>query len=469
MPATENMRIEQDFMGPIEVPADRYWGAQTQRALTNFRIGHERMPVPVIRAFGIQKRAAAQANMKLGLLDRRKGEAIVAAAQEVAEGRLTDEFPLVVWQSGSGTQTNMNANEVIAARANEILTGKRGGKSPIHPNDHCNMSQSSNDTFPTVMHIAVTDELARRAIPALQHLTDALNEKADAFAEFLKAGRTHLMDATPVTLGNEFSAYAEQIRNGIDRLRAGLPRLQRLAQGATAVGTGLNTVEGFADCFAECVSDATGMTFLSAANKFEAIAAHDTLVEVSGALNVLAVSLMKIANDIRMMASGPRSGFAELSLPENEPGSSIMPGKVNPTQVEAMTMICAQVMGNQVTMTIAGAGGQFELNTFKPVMILNVLQSIALVADACESFTEKCIRGLDANRAALRSTVDRSLMLVTALNPRLGYDKAALIARKAFQESTSLKEAAVALGLLDAEEFDRLVRPEEMLRPERRS
>ncbi|MGE0652954.1 MAG: class II fumarate hydratase [Alphaproteobacteria bacterium] len=469
MPATENMRIEHDFMGPIEVPAERYWGAQTQRALMNFRIGHERMPFPVIRAAGIQKGAAAQANMKLGLLERRKGEAIVAAAQQVAEGRLADEFPLVVWQSGSGTQTNMNANEVIAARANEILTGKRGGKSPIHPNDHCNMSQSSNDTFPTIMHIAVTDELLRRTIPALQHLMEALNEKADTFADILKTGRTHLMDATPVTLGNEFSAYAEQIRNGIDRLRAGLPRVQRLAQGATAVGTGLNTVEGFADCFAECVSDATGLTFLHAANKFEAIAAHDTLVEISGALNVLSVSLMKIANDIRMMASGPRAGFAELSLPENEPGSSIMPGKVNPTQVEAMTMVCAQVMGNHVTMTIAGAGGQFELNTFKPVMILNLLQSIALVADACESFTEKCVRGIAANRDTLRSMVERSLMLVTALNPHLGYDKAALIARKAYQENTSLKEAAVALGLLDAEEFDSLVRPEEMLRPERRS
>ncbi|MQA64714.1 MAG: class II fumarate hydratase [Alphaproteobacteria bacterium] len=469
MADTNNTRIEHDFMGPIEVPAERYWGAQTQRALTNFKIGHERMPIPVVRAFGVQKRAAAEANMDLGLLDRRRGEAIVAAAHDVAEGGMTDEFPLVVWQSGSGTQSNMNANEVIAARANEILTGTRGGKSPVHPNDHCNMSQSSNDTFPTVMHIAVVEQLERYAVPALQHLKDALGEKADAFAGILKIGRTHMMDATPVTLGNEFSAYAEQIRNGIDRLRTGLPRLQRLAQGATAVGTGMNTVEGFAECFADRVSRATGLTFFPAANKFEAIAAHDTLVEVSGALNVLAVSLTKIANDIRMMGSGPRSGLAELSLPENEPGSSIMPGKVNPTQVEALTMVCVQVMGNHVTLTIAGAGGQFELNTFKPVMILNLLQSIALMSDACDSFAKKCIRGIEANEEHLQAGVERSLMLVTALNPRLGYDKAALIARKAYQENTSLKEAAVALGLLDSEEFDRLVRPGDMLRPERRS
>jgi fumarate hydratase class II len=467
MASTEKKRIEHDFMGPIEVPADRYWGAQTQRALTNFRIGHERMPVPVVRAFGTQKRAAAQANVELGLLDQRRGEAIITAAQEVAEGRFDDEFPLVVWQSGSGTQTNMNANEVIAARANEILTGERGGKSPIHPNDHCNMSQSSNDTFPTVMHIAVTEQLERHAVPALQHLTDALDAKAKAFADTLKIGRTHMMDATPVTLGNEFSAYAEQIRNGISRVKAGLPRLQKLAQGATAVGTGLNAAEGFAECFADHVSRATGLRFLTATNKFEAIAAHDTLVEISGALNVLAVSLMKIANDIRMMASGPRSGFSELWLPENEPGSSIMPGKVNPTQVEAMTMVCAQVMGNHVTLTVAGAGGQFELNTFKPVIILNLLQSIALIADACDSFTEKCVRGIEANEETLKAAVERSLMLVTALNPHLGYDKAAQIARKAYRDNSTLKEAAVELGFLDSEAFDRLVRPSDMLGPTR--
>lgn len=467
MASMEKKRIEHDFMGPIEVPADRYWGAQTQRALTNFRIGHERMPIPIVRAFGTQKRAAAQANVELGLLDKRRGDAIITAAQEVAEGRFDDEFPLVVWQSGSGTQTNMNANEVIAARANEILTGERGGKTPIHPNDHCNMSQSSNDTFPTVMHIAVAEQLERHAVPALQRLTDALDAKAEAFADTLKVGRTHMMDATPVTLGNEFSAYAEQVRNGISRVKAGLPRLQKLAQGATAVGTGLNAAEGFAECFADRVSRATGLRFLTATNKFEAIAAHDTLVEISGALNVLAVSLMKIANDIRLMASGPRSGFAELYLPENEPGSSIMPGKVNPTQVEAMTMVCAQVMGNHVTLTVAGAGGQFELNTFKPVMILNLLQSIALISDACDSFTEKCIRGIEANEESLQAAVERSLMLVTALNPHLGYDKAAQIARKAHRDNSTLKDAAVELGFLDSEAFDRLVRPSDMLGPRR--
>ncbi|MFQ6018439.1 MAG: class II fumarate hydratase, partial [Kiloniellaceae bacterium] len=381
-------RIESDSMGEIAVPADRYWGAQTQRSLQNFKIGGEVMPPALIKALGIQKLAAARTNMKLGVLDTKRGEAICRAAREVADGKLMAHFPLVVWQTGSGTQSNMNANEVIAARANEILTGTRGGKSPIHPNDHCNMSQSSNDSFPTVMHIAAVQQIERETIPALERLHAGLGAKAKAFEGIIKIGRTHLMDATPLTLGQEFSGYAKQVEYGIDRLQASLTRLRPLAQGGTAVGTGLNAVKGFAECFADMVAENTVLPFESAENKFEGLAAHDAIVEASGALNVVAVSLMKIANDIRLMGSGPRCGFAELLLPANEPGSSIMPGKVNPTQAEAMTMVCAQVIGNHVTVTVAGSNGHFELNAFKPVMIYNLLQSAKLIGDACNSFTE---------------------------------------------------------------------------------
>ncbi|MBX6368148.1 MAG: class II fumarate hydratase [Rhodospirillales bacterium] len=458
-------RQESDTMGTVEVPADRYWGAQTQRSLQNFRIGGERMPEPLIRALGIQKQAAARANMALGALDKRLGEAIVAAAEEVIDGRLADHFPLVVWQTGSGTQTNMNANEVIANRAIELLGGRLGSKSPVHPNDHVNMGQSSNDSFPTAMHIAAVEELHRRLLPALGRLRAALAEKAASFAGIVKIGRTHLQDATPLTLGQEFGAYARQVELGIARVEATLPRLLMLAQGGTAVGTGLNAKPGFAERFAEEVAKITGLPFVSNPNKFEALATHDALVELSGALNVLAVSLNKIANDIRLLGSGPRCGLGELRLPENEPGSSIMPGKVNPTQAEAMTMVCAQVMGNHVTVTVAGAQGHLELNVFKPVIIYNVLQSIRLLADAAESFADNCVAGIEANRARIDELLHNSLMLVTALSPRIGYDKAAEVAKKAHKEGTSLAAAAVALGYLTREEFEAAVRPEEMLGP----
>jgi fumarate hydratase class II len=452
-------------MGTVEVPADRYWGAQTQRSLQNFRIGGERMPEPLIRALGIQKQAAARANMALGALDERLGEAIVAAAEEVIDGRLAGHFPLVVWQTGSGTQTNMNANEVIANRAIELLGGRLGSKSPVHPNDHVNMGQSSNDSFPTAMHIAAVEELHRRLLPALGKLRAALAEKAASFAGIIKIGRTHLQDATPLTLGQEFGAYARQVELGIARIEATLPRLLMLAQGGTAVGTGLNAKPGFAERFAEEVAKITGLPFVSNPNKFEALATHDALVELSGALNVLAVSLNKIANDIRLLGSGPRCGLGELRLPENEPGSSIMPGKVNPTQAEAMTMVCAQVMGNHVAVTVAGAQGHLELNVFKPVIIYNVLQSIRLLADAAESFADNCVAGIEANRERIDELLHNSLMLVTALSPRIGYDKAAEVAKKAHKEGTSLEAAAVALGYLTQEEFEAAVRPEEMLGP----
>ena len=458
-------RSESDFLGEIAVPADHYWGAQTQRAFQNFRIGAEHMPPALIKALGIQKLAAAQTNINLGLLDAIIGDAICQAAHEVADGELMGEFPLAVWQSGSGTQSNMNANEVIAGRANEILTGTRGGKSPVHPNDHCNMSQSSNDSFPTAMHIAALQEIQGGTIPALGIFLDTLNTKVEAFGNIIKIGRTHLMDATPLTLGQEFSGYAKQVEYGIDRLGACLPRLAMLAQGGTAVGTGLNAHEGFAERFAEIVAEITGLPFKTAENKFEAQAAHDAIVEVSGVLNLVAVSLMKIANDIRLLASGPRSGLGELALPINEPGSSIMPGKVNPTQAEAMTMVCSQVMGNHVTVTVAGASGHFELNAFKPVMIYNLLQSANLIGDACASFTENCVKGLEANEARIHALMEDSLMLATALNRHIGYDNAAKIARKAWAENTKLKEAAVALGLVTAEQFDKWVRPEDMLGP----
>jgi len=459
------VRIESDSLGEVAVPAHAYWGAQTQRSIINFPIGGERMPAALIRALGIQKLAAARANMKLGVLDPRLGEAIVQAAREVIDGTLADQFPLVVWQTGSGTQTNMNANEVIAGRANEILTGKRGGKSPVHPNDHCNMGQSSNDTFPTAMHIAAAHEVITRLIPALKKLHGALDAKAQEFAGIIKIGRTHLQDATPLTLGQEFSGYAQQIANGIARIEACLPRLLELAQGGTAVGTGLNAKAGFDTAFAAEVAAETGHPFVTAPNKFEALAAHDAMVELSGALNTLAVSLMKIANDIRLLASGPRAGLGEISLPANEPGSSIMPGKVNPTQCEAMTMVCAQVMGNAVTVSVAGSHGHLELNVFKPVIIYNVLQSIQLIADAAHAFTDKCVVGIEANAARITQLLNESLMLVTALNPHIGYDNAAKIAKKAHAEGTTLKAAALALGLVTEEQFDAWVVPAEMIRP----
>ncbi len=459
------VRTETDSFGPIDAPADRYWGAQTQRSLQNFRIGGERMPVPLVRALGIQKRAAAAANLKLGVLDPKLGAAIMEAADEVIDGRLADHFPLVVWQTGSGTQSNMNANEVIANRAIEKLGGTMGSKTPIHPNDHVNMGQSSNDSFPTAMHIAAADEIVRSLVPALEYLRTALDAKADAFQDIVKIGRTHLQDATPLTLGQEFSGYAAQVSYGIGRVKGALPQLYRLAQGGTAVGTGLNAKPGFAEAFAEEVAAFTGLPFVTAENKFEALATHDSLVDVHGHLNTLAVSLMKIANDIRLLGSGPRSGIGELSLPENEPGSSIMPGKVNPTQSEAMTMVCAQVMGNHTTVTIAGATGHFELNVFKPVIAFNVLQSIRLLADAANSFTDNCVVGIEANRDRIAKLVSDSLMLVTALNPHIGYDNAAKIAKKAHKEGTSLKEAGRELGLLTDEQFDQWVRPERMVGP----
>jgi len=459
------MRIESDSMGEVAVPADCYWGAQTQRSLQNFRIGGEKMPPAMIKALGIQKLAAARTNLALGFLDENLGNAIGKAAEEVAAGDLLDHFPLVVWQTGSGTQSNMNANEVIAGRANEILSGSRGGKSPVHPNDHCNMGQSSNDTFPTAMSIAGVKQIATETLPALNRLHAALDAKAKAFSGIVKIGRTHLMDATPLTLGQEFSGYAKQIEYGIDRIRATLPRLSQLAQGGTAVGTGLNSVEGFAEAFAQSVSGITGLPFITAENKFEALAANDAVIEASGALNVLAASLMKIANDVRLLGSGPRCGLGELLLPANEPGSSIMPGKVNPTQTEAMTMVCAQVMGNHVTITVAGSNGHFELNVFKPVLIYNLLQSASLIGDACDSFRSNCIEDLEANEERIAELLHQSLMLVTALNPHIGYDNAAKVAKKAYEENSTLESAASALGLLSPEDFRRLVNPAEMTGP----
>jgi fumarate hydratase class II len=459
------VRVESDTFGPVEVPADRYWGAQTQRSLQNFKIGGERMPVPLVRALGLVKLCAARVNVHLGVLEPRLGETIARAAEEVADGALDEHFPLVVWQTGSGTQSNMNANEVIANRANELLGAPLGAKSPVHPNDHVNLGQSSNDSFPTAMHIAAALEAERQLLPALAHLQAALAAKARAFAGIVKIGRTHLQDATPLTLGQELGGYAHQIAYGIERVRAALPRVHELAQGGTAVGTGLNTKKGFAEAFAQEVARTTGVQFKSAANKFEALAAHDALVELSGALNVLAVSLMKIANDIRLLGSGPRCGLGELRLPENEPGSSIMPGKVNPTQCEALTMVCAEVMGNHVAVTVAGSNGHFELNVFKPVIVFNVLRSIRLTADACRSFADNCVVGIEADEPRIARLLHESLMLVTALNPRVGYDNAAKVAKKAHRDGTTLKESALALGLLTAEEFDALVRPDAMLGP----
>jgi fumarate hydratase class II len=463
--ASDEVRVETDTFGPIEVPADRYWGAQTQRSLQNFKIGGETMPLPLVRALGIVKLAAARVNMGMGQLDRKIGQAVERAALEVADGERDGEFPLVVWQTGSGTQSNMNANEVIANRANEILGAPRGAKTPVHPNDHVNKGQSSNDSFPTAMHIAAVEQVTRALLPALGHLQSALHGKAVEFQDVIKIGRTHLQDATPLTLGQEFSGYAQQIAYGILRVKATLPRLSELAQGGTAVGTGLNAKKGFAEAFAREVAEITGLDFTTAPNKFEALAAHDALVELSGALNTVAASLMKIANDIRLMGSGPRCGFGELKLPENEPGSSIMPGKVNPTQCEALTMLCCQVMGNNVAVTVAGSSGHFELNVYKPVIIHNVLQSIRLIADGCRSFVDNCVAGIEADRERITRLMNGSLMLVTALNPRIGYDNAAKVAKKAHQEGTTLLEAAMALGLLSEAEFKEWVRPEKMLGP----
>jgi fumarate hydratase class II len=462
MPAT---RIETDSFGPLEVPADRYWGAQTQRSLQNFRIGDECMPPALIHALGLQKQAAALANIRLGELDPTVGATIAKAAAEVAAGQWDEHFPLVVWQTGSGTQTNMNANEVIANRAIEILGGIIGSKKPVHPNDHVNRGQSSNDSFPTAMHIAAAMEMVTVLTPALELLRRELDAKAQTFAPIVKVGRTHLQDATPLTLGQEFSGYAQQIAYGVERMRACLPALLRLAQGGTAVGTGMNSKIGFDVAFAEEIAALTGLPFQTAPNKFEALAAHDSLVETSGVLNTLAVSLMKIANDIRLLGSGPRCGIGEIHLPENEPGSSIMPGKVNPTQAEALTMVCAQVIGNHTTITVAGAGGHLELNVFKPVIIFNLLQSIRLLADACRSFAENCIAGIIANENRIARFLDECLMLVTALNPHIGYDKAATIAKKALADGITLKAAGIALDYLTAEEFDAWIRPEEMIHP----
>ena len=456
-------RTESDSFGPIEVPADRYWGAQTERSLRNFKIGGERMPAPLIRALGLQKQAAALANMALGVLDAKIGQAIAAAAAEVAAGKWDDEFPLVVWQTGSGTQTNMNANEVIANRANETLGAPLGSKTPVHPNDHVNYGQSSNDSFPTAMHIAAAATAHGELIPALRRLHGALAAKAAAFAETVKIGRTHLQDATPVTLGQEFGAYAAQIAGGIARVERALGPVYLLAQGGTAVGTGLNAAPGFDVAFAKEAARLTGLPLAPAPDKFEALATHDALVELSGALNTLAVSFNKIAGDIRLLASGPRSGFGEIHLPENEPGSSIMPGKVNPTQAEAMTMVAAQVMGNHVTVSIGGAQGHLELNVFKPVIAYNVLQSIKLLADAAVSFADNCVAGITANPERLRHLMEQSLMLVTALNRHIGYDAAAQIAKLAFAENLSLKEAALKLALVSDADFDAWVVPTDML------
>lgn len=458
-------RIEKDTMGEIKVPADKYYGAQTARSLMNFKIGGERMPRELIRALGILKKAAALTNAELGMLSDEKASLISKAADEVIEGKLDEHFPLVVWQTGSGTQTNMNSNEVISNRAIEIAGGVMGSKDPIHPNDDVNKAQSSNDTFPTAMHIAAVEEVYRRLIPMVTKLRDALQVKSDEFKDVIKIGRTHLMDAVPLTLGQEFSGYVQQLTYGLDRINGFLPRLSELALGGTAVGTGLNTHKDFAVKVAAKISEISGCEFKTAPNKFESLAAHDAIVEASGVMKTLAVSLMKIASDIRLLGSGPRCGIGEINLPANEPGSSIMPGKVNPTQAEAMTMVCAQVIGNDTTINIGGATGHFELNVFKPVMIFNLLQSIRLIADACESFTDNCVVGIEANRENIEQNLRNSLMLVTALNPVIGYDNAAKVAKKAFADKSTLQEAAEALGLLTAEQFKEAVRPEKMIGP----
>ncbi|HET7333960.1 MAG TPA: class II fumarate hydratase, partial [Rhizomicrobium sp.] len=454
-------RTETDTFGPVDVPADRYWGAQAQRSLGNFKIGWEKQPAPIVRALGIVKRAAAETNMELGRLDEKLGKAIVAAAQEVIEGKLDDHFPLVVWQTGSGTQSNMNANEVISNRAIEMLGGEMGTKKPVHPNDHVNMSQSSNDTFPTAMHIACAEEIHHRLVPALQKLRNALNDKAQSWKDIVKIGRTHTQDATPLTLGQEFSGYTQQLDNGLERIAQAMPKLMELAQGGTAVGTGLNAPIGFDKKVAEHIAAITAMKFTTAPNKFEALAAHDAMVFAHGAINTVAASLFKIAQDIRFLGSGPRSGLGELALPENEPGSSIMPGKVNPTQCEAMTQVCVQIFGNHTTLTFADSQGHFELNVFNPVMAYNFLQSVRLMADVAVSFTDNCVVGIEPRLDNIKAGLERSLMLVTALAPKIGYDNAAKIAKTAHKNGTTLKEEAVKGGYVTAEEFDQIVRPQD--------
>jgi len=465
MAASKKTRTETDTFGPIEVPADRYWGAQTERSIHNFAIGNERMPKAIVRALAIVKLAAAQTNLELGLLDQRRARAIVRAAREVIDGQLDDNFPLVVWQTGSGTQSNMNLNEVIANRASELLGGEPGTKKPVHPNDHVNMSQSSNDSFPTAMHIAAAERITHDLLPSLAQMLTALRQKEKAFAKIVKIGRTHTQDATPLTLGQEFSGYAAQVESGIARLRTALKDLYPLAQGGTAVGTGLNAKPRFAKLFAQHVAKITKLPFVTAPNKFEALASNDAYVFVHGAINATATGLFKIANDIRLLGSGPRSGLGELILPENEPGSSIMPGKVNPTQCEAMTMVCCQIFGNQTAITVAGSQGHFELNVYKPVLAHCMLQSIGLMADAARSLTEHCILGIRADEKRITELMERSLMLVTALAPRIGYDNAAKVAKTAHARGTTLKEEALRLGFVTADEFDRLVKPEKMTRP----
>ncbi len=462
MPTT---RTETDTFGPIEVASDRYWGAQAQRSLGNFKIGWEKQPLPIVRALGVVKRAAAEANLALGKIDPKLAAAIIQAAQEVIDGKLNDHFPLVVWQTGSGTQSNMNANEVIGNRAIEILGGEMGTKKPVHPNDHVNMSQSSNDTFPTAMHIACAEGVARDLIPALKHLHKALVAKQEQFKDIIKIGRTHTQDATPLTLGQEFSGYATQVANAVKRLELTLPGLYELAQGGTAVGTGLNAPIGFAEKVAERVAAITGLPFVTAPNKFEALASHDAMVFSHGAINSAAAALYKIANDIRFLGSGPRSGLGELSLPENEPGSSIMPGKVNPTQAEALTQVCCQVFGNHATITFADSQGHFELNVYNPVMAYNFLQSVRLMSDASVSFTDHLVVGIEAREDNIKAALERSLMLVTALAPKIGYDNAAKIAKTAHKNGTTLRDEAVGGGYVTNEEFDALVRPEKMISP----
>lgn len=460
-----NTRIETDSFGALEVPAEKYFGAQTARSLINFPIGTETLPLPLVSALGIVKQSAARTNMKLGLLSEQLGAAIDRAAGEVVDGKFNDNFPLSVWQTGSGTQSNMNTNEVVSNRAIEILSGVVGSKDPVHPNDHVNMGQSSNDTFPTAMHIAATREIHSTLLPALEHLTSALDSKANSFMHIVKIGRTHTQDATPLTLGQEFSGYATQLRNGIRRVNEAMEGLYELAQGGTAVGTGLNSKEGFAEEFAQEVARITGLPYRTAPNKFEALAANDAYVYAHGALNTVAASLFKIANDLRLLGSGPRSGLGEISLPENEPGSSIMPGKVNPTQCEAMTMVCCQVMGNQTTISMAGSQGHFELNVYKPVMANAMLQSIRLLADASNSFADRCVSGIVANEDNITQLMERSLMLVTALAPVIGYDNATKIAKTAHKNGTTLKHEAVTLGLVTDKDFDSIVRPEQMIGP----
>jgi fumarate hydratase class II len=464
MSDTNKPRVETDTFGPIDVPASRYWGAQAQRSLGNFKIGQETQPLPVVRALGIVKKAAAETNMALGKLDPKLGQAILKAADEVIEGKLNDHFPLVVWQTGSGTQSNMNANEVISNRAIEMLGGEMGSKSPVHPNDHVNMSQSSNDTYPTAMHIACAEEVVHRLLPALQTLHNALNDKAQAWKDIIKIGRTHTQDATPITLGQEFSGYTQQIAKGIERIQSTLPDLMQLAQGGTAVGTGLSAPVGFAEGVADKIAQITGLPFTSAPNKFEALAAHDAMVMTHGAIATVAMSCFKIANDIRFLGSGPRSGLGELALPENEPGSSIMPGKVNPTQCEALTQVCAHIHGNNAAIGFAGSQGHFELNVYNPMMAYNFLQSVRLLADAAVSFTDNCVVGIEPRLENIERGLKNSLMLVTPLKEKYGYDLAAKVAKTAHKNGTTLREEAIALGI-PGEDFDAIVRPETMIAP----